>query len=263
MSYYQYSVARYVEDIARDEPINIGVMINKPNTNEYVGKFIPNIDMIQKIHRNANLTPLKIILEPFKGEHKSNTTLSDISEKFGNKLQFTKPRPIYATNLDSALNEIYEDFISIVENRPIRNHRNYDAVMIFRNTVNINIDHFNFSTKNYEMGYVQCHKNRKITFDFVFKNDKVQDAMKVIPISATTPKISRNAATALASDYRHIKNEFEDDVNFHTVIENLGSEEINQKFSDLAKADLKDAGCKILDYNDIPECIAEIRNKFV
>ena len=264
MPFYQYSISRYVENIMRDEPINIGVLINKPNTNEYVGKFIPNIDLIHKIHHNANLLPLKIVLETFKGEHKSNATLKDISGKSDSKLQFTEPAPIEAKDPSSAVHELYEDFISIVENFPSRistGNAHTTTRKIFLRTVELGIKQWNLPKKCYATKHVEHHKKRKITFDYVFKNNKIRDAINVVPISATDPKSSRDAASSLASDYKRIKNELDGDMEFHTVIQNLGTGDNNKHYFDLAKEDLDEVGCDTLEHSGITPCLAKIRTR--
>ena len=265
MPFYQYSISRYVENIERDEPINIGIVVNKPNTDEYVGKFIPNIDLIHKIYRDANLSPLKIVLETFKGKHKSNATLNDISGKSDSKLQFTEPMPIEAADPNSALLDLYDDFISIVKNFPSGNsavaHTN--ARNVFIKVVDQSIKKWNLPEIHYNKRYTRNYKQRKITFDYVFKNGKIQDAMNVVPISSTNPKSSRATASALASDYKYIKNEMDNDMQFHTVIEKLGLDDNNIKYYDLAKEDLEDAGCNILNHSDITPCIAKIRKRIL
>ena len=264
MPFYQYSISRYVENIARDEPINIGIVVNKPNTNEYVGKFIPNIDLIHKIYRNANLSPLKIVLETFEGEHKSSATLNDISGKSDSKLQFTEPAPIEAKDPNSALLELYGDFISIVENFPSKistNNAHITAKKMFLRTVDHSITQWNLPKKCYATKHVEHHKSRKITFDYVFKNNKIRDAINVVPISASDPKSSREAATALASDYKHIKNKMDGDMEFHTVIENLGTSDNHKHYFGLAKEDLEDVGCNTLEHSGITPCLAKIRTR--
>ena len=260
MQLYQYSISRYVENITRDEPINIGILVNKPNTDEYVGKFIPNIDLVHKIHRNANLVPLEIVLKTFDGEHKSNATLKDISGKSDSKLQFTDPLPIYAEDRNSALLELYDDYISIVKNfsKTSTNLAHTKARDMFLKVVNQSIDRWNLPKTNYDTKYVKTHKQRAITFDYVFKNGKIRDAMNVVPISATDPKSSRAAAAALASDYNHIKNEMGKDMQFYTVIENLGYGDNNIKYYDLAKEDLEDVGCTTLKHDGVTRCIKKI-----
>ena len=263
MPLYQYSISRYVENIARDEPINIGIIVNKPNTNEFTGKFVPDIDIIHKIHHHANITPLKIVVKTFDGEHKSNATLNDISGKSGSKLQFTDPLPIDGTDPNSVLEELYDDFISIVENFPKNSNSmaHEKARKVYIRTIDQSIKNSNIPEINYDKKQVFKYKQRKIKFDYVFKNGKVQDVMHVIPISASNPKSSRDAATVMASDYRHIKKDMGSDVQCHALIEKLGADDDNIKYYDLAKEDLEYAGCDTLNHDGIAPCLAKIKKR--
>ena len=115
---FHYSIAKYVDNIIVNESINVGIIVSVPNTNKYIGKFI-EIDKLKNIYPHANLNLLKKVIETFK-KYKSSSSLSDLN-KFTNQLQFTSPHVRDASDINTALNELFDKFVVIDNNFPTPN----------------------------------------------------------------------------------------------------------------------------------------------
>lgn len=109
----RYFVAKYIGDEIRDEPINIGVLLQS-HTNETKFKFITHCSKI----RTASEEPtfLKQILENIQNEISKSGEhgmLDKIVSKYQGKVRFTEPRGTLVKSLDDELASLYNRFISI------------------------------------------------------------------------------------------------------------------------------------------------------
>ncbi len=127
---FKYSVIRYVNDIVKDEAINIGIIINENNTQTFTSKLIEDLDVIKKIHKTANIAPIIDIVETLRKEHESEYTLSTLSKKFQYQLRFTEPRAIIASDAHKALDDLYGKYISIENNFQDKNQRTANKLKI-------------------------------------------------------------------------------------------------------------------------------------
>lgn len=103
---YKFVVCRYVHDVVRDEPINIGVVLHCPAERRSHCMFLRPAKKIRRLPRGVDLSVLDMILADFDEtftERSLLTTLSadDLAESellerftapYCNQIQFTRPR---------------------------------------------------------------------------------------------------------------------------------------------------------------------------
>ncbi len=110
----RYLVAKYVGDDVRDEPINIGIIIQSENNRKTISKFITNYNKIRT--GGEDVTILKEILEKIHheiSESKDKKILDKIALKYTGKIKFTEPRPTLVDDLEHEANSLFERYISI------------------------------------------------------------------------------------------------------------------------------------------------------
>lgn len=108
----RFSVIKYVDDIDKDEPVNIGVILQSKNDNKFSIRFA-NYEKLYRRFGNSRL--LKLIIENIIEEttkSKDKDILPKLSEKYGDNLRFTAYRGTVATNLRKQLDSLYTRYIS-------------------------------------------------------------------------------------------------------------------------------------------------------
>src|SRR2546427_1788674 len=116
MTSYSFVVAKFVPDIARDEPVNIGILVYSPETKEVYGKFIENFQAVSaKYHHNVKTSFAKNIIESFSGKRKvdSEDYMFKLSKDFHYNLRFTSPGGIIAGTPEQALQKLYSQLVGI------------------------------------------------------------------------------------------------------------------------------------------------------
>ena len=150
---FHYSIAKYVDNIIVNESINVGIIVSVPNTNKYIGKFI-EIDKLKNIYPHANLNLLKKVIETFK-KYKSSSSLSDLN-KFTNQLRFTSPHVRDASDINTALNELFDKFVVIDNNFPTLNAMEFTKFYVSRKKLAI------FMNINNQFERLPIKSNKKI-----------------------------------------------------------------------------------------------------
>lgn len=130
---YFYSVVRYVQDPIKDEPVNIGVILQSPQSNFITCKFLNNFR--SKLSRTASSLDIDIVkkyaedfktkFKPFTGERADLFTkdakclkedfLSALSKENSGKIQFADPRGGFCANLRDEINLIFSTFVDEIE----------------------------------------------------------------------------------------------------------------------------------------------------
>ena len=115
MNTYNFVVARFVPDLIRNEPINVGIIVNDSKTHKSFGRFVENFRPLINRYKDCNIAALKTIIETFRGEHESDSKVS--LEKFSKnnqyQLRFTEPRAIRSEDHLQAIESLYKRYISI------------------------------------------------------------------------------------------------------------------------------------------------------
>lgn len=112
----RYLVVKYVDDDTRDEPINIGIIMQSQSNNKTISKFITNYHKIRT--GGEDISILKEILDNIHNEISGSSDkniLEKVSTKYSGKIRFTEPRGTLARNMDVEANYLFERYISIEE----------------------------------------------------------------------------------------------------------------------------------------------------
>jgi hypothetical protein len=118
---FQYSVVRYVPDVVRDEPINIGVIVRDPNLFTASAKFLP----ADSLSRKAGSIALQLALA-FEDSLKASPihpagSGADIHRpdwfdvarrEFHGRLRLSEPAGILASDLENARDRVFVTFVA-------------------------------------------------------------------------------------------------------------------------------------------------------
>lgn len=114
----KYVVARYVEDEVRDEPINLGVILQSQENFVAQCKFITSFKF-KSISSNARVknTILKETLDRIEREVASHDNderlLKHLVSEFNGKIKFTDVRSALAEDLDDEADDLFRRYVSI------------------------------------------------------------------------------------------------------------------------------------------------------
>ncbi len=112
----RYLVVKYVDDEVKDEPINMGIILQSKKDFKISSKFVTDYQKLR--YRVGNCSMVKLILESISDEisrSKEKDILKKISSKFTGKLRFTEYRGTLAESLDKEVDSLYNRYVSIIE----------------------------------------------------------------------------------------------------------------------------------------------------
>ena len=115
MNTYNFVVARFIPDLIRNEPVNVGIIVNDSKTHKSFGRFVENFRPLISRYKDCNIAALKTIIETFRGEYEleSNESLEKLSKNSQYQLRFTEPRAIRSGDHLQAIESLYKRYISI------------------------------------------------------------------------------------------------------------------------------------------------------
>ena len=115
MNTYNFVVARFVPDLIRNEPVNVGIIVNDSKTYRSFGRFVENFRPLISRYKDCNIAALKTIIETVRGEYEleSNESLEILSKNSQYQLRFTEPRAIRSEDHLQAIESLYKRYISI------------------------------------------------------------------------------------------------------------------------------------------------------
>jgi hypothetical protein len=113
----KYLVVKYVEDDVRDEPINVGIILQPQGSYEIVSKFITQYTRyrIGDLHQSSK-TILESTLSRLQDQighiSKDEETLDKIIVNFQGKLKFTEVRGTLASDVNDEINYLFRRYMS-------------------------------------------------------------------------------------------------------------------------------------------------------
>lgn len=120
MSTAYYSVIQFCPDAARQEAVNVGVVLFDPKTG-YVGvKFTPTLDRIHKFFGKGTLDAgqlkvlgesVQLLLRREKALLASPDTFATLAGRQANELRFTPPRKIALGHPQNVLDAVYQRLV--------------------------------------------------------------------------------------------------------------------------------------------------------
>ena len=129
----RYIVARFVPDLVRDEPLNIGVILQCVSRKFIDCRFLEDFRRITQARPEVEARLLRAFSREFRDrvasfsnpfsqpfipeppEHQSvidPAFLDDIAAQYGNRFQFTSPRGTLATDPVQELNHLFDTFVA-------------------------------------------------------------------------------------------------------------------------------------------------------
>jgi hypothetical protein len=119
-SAYQYSIVRYVPNVIRDEPTNIGVVVRDQARSEAGARFLQPATLSRKVGSTALALALAFqetlrasVLEPLGSVPVllQEKYFDDALREFHGNIRFSGPAGIIASDLEHALNRIFSTFV--------------------------------------------------------------------------------------------------------------------------------------------------------
>ncbi len=120
METYNFSIARFIPDLIRDEPINIGAIINDNKLDTSFGKFVDIKTIKNKTDTPFNTNMLEHILKKLEGKQETLKDLDGLASAFSGRLSFTSPRAVKNENIGSAMDRIFGKYVSIIKLKQTR-----------------------------------------------------------------------------------------------------------------------------------------------
>ena len=161
----KYSVVKYVADDVRDEPINVGIIIQDKDNQHNNCKFITRFSRI----RTADEEPafLKSVIEKIKEENSKETKIDDLVIKYTGKIRLSPPRVTLADDLHKEVKMLFDRFVSI-ENQPIKIEKPITLTTVKQNMWN----YFKKFEKPIKRNIMIKGKNSKFTYHFFIEDDR-------------------------------------------------------------------------------------------
>ncbi len=172
----KYLVARYIGDEVRNEPINIGIILQSQKDYTTSARFITKFDKIRTASEDSEF--LQHILGKIYQEmqySKEKNVLDKIFKRYEGKIRFTEPRGTLAINLENEINDLYQRYVS-VEEQPIsrtsiKMHR-YQIIRLPDLRKNVWSYLKAKFAKNVKKNYPIKGKESKFKYDFAILNVK-------------------------------------------------------------------------------------------
>lgn len=258
MTTYNFVVARFIPDLIKNEPVNIGIIVNDSENNKSYGRFVENFRPLISRYHDSNIGALKNIIETFRGQYdfESSTYLEKLSKDFQYQLRFTEPRAIKAEQPSQALATLYDQYISIESK--VRQRRILTKADL-RNMIAKGIRQSGFKRKWIRPRVKIEGKIGHFTFDYGFKNGKITDLIHSISFAGNSKTAYRDAkALAISVEDALSVNE---ELDFTAIVHPPSDEKIFEEFYEPAVGYLKDKECVVKDEDEIMPCLIQIKNK--
>jgi len=256
MSTYAYSIARFVPDLIKNEPINIGILVQSLDNLTLQGKFIDDFTSLRRRFSESNIAALKTVIEGFRVKKNidSKNFLFELSSNSNHNLRFTEPGALISGTSEIAIDELYQRYVGIKsKTQEKRKDRHY------LQTVTTKAISKNLKRKWVARHYPVEGPIDQFRFDFAFKNGKVRDLLHTISFAGDAERaLTLTKALALTLEYAYKKN---DDLDCATLVQPPKSKKMRNEFFEPAIAYLDDQKCKIKTEKEIPQYISNIKKK--
>lgn len=113
----QYVVARFVPDEVRDEPINIGVILQSSSDKTSAFRFLSHFDRISMFLSGEKVSMLEAVVRGLKkelqGKALKKSFLESLSENYRHSLQFTEVRGVLSSDPKLEVDRLFNTFVSV------------------------------------------------------------------------------------------------------------------------------------------------------
>ena len=124
LSFYSFSLLRFVPDIARGEAANLGVIVVDDATGEIASAFLPDFgSKVSALAPGFSVAGISASVERFRrqlgrrhdgsddGQIRSSAQLSVLSGAMRNQLQLSEPKLFRAVSLPEAARQLYDELV--------------------------------------------------------------------------------------------------------------------------------------------------------
>jgi|SRR5690625_2632646 len=220
MNVYQayYTIVRFIPDLVRNEPINIGLIIHSPQKQYIRTEFADKkVNIISRYNEDIDPSVVKYvirdIIEDFDNEnyiirnHKMGSfdddkLLHKISAAHSNQLQFTRPKGVITQDLDKEFERLFEELV-FKEERIKRDRAIEERTM--KSTIRKKLNQFKLIEDSIvKENYIEVDRfGDKIKIDFKYMNGK-PNLIKNISLDTKSKDPMEHSKLWLAN-YREIK----------------------------------------------------------
>ena len=256
MNTLNFVVARFVPDLVKNEPINVGIIVNDPKTNKSQAKFIENFRPLSSRFPDSNIGALKDVIETFRGEYEFDSKhIRDLSKSFHYQLRFTESRAVKANHSLQALKSLYKQYISI---EPEAERHRFPTKTELRKKIAGEIRQAEFKREWIRSRPIIDGNIGRFTVDYGFQNGHITDLMHAISFAASAETAYTKArALALSMEDARDKN---NGLKCTVIIDSSGKEN-HGEYYESAVGYLKDKACDVKGIHEIRPCLHEIRDK--
>lgn len=123
----QYTVIKFVPDLIKNEPINIGLILQSTSENYLRTQFSKKkIERIHKYNEEVDSSIIQLLIADIEGNYnnecwvsrgkpysdfKDSKLLNKLSASHGNQIQFDNPRGLVTESLDNEFNVLFDELV--------------------------------------------------------------------------------------------------------------------------------------------------------
>ena len=256
MTVFGFVVARFVPDLVKNEPVNVGILARDSETGETDGRFIDDFRALSKRHPEANIGALKEVLGSFSADVGTpEDYLEDICRNNACQLRFTEPRAVESGRVADAVQALYARYVGPNTARRISAVTRTGLVGM----VKTEIGRVGFRRECVRVRPRIDGRIGRFTFDYGFQNGEMSDLVHSI-------SFARNASTG-CRDAKALAVSFEDaaaandGLECTAVMHPPDDKKDRGEFYAPARGCLEDKGCRVVDRRGIRRRLLQIREK--
>jgi len=258
MATFNFVIAKFVPDLVKNEPVNVGVIVNDSASGKSFGRFVENFRTLGSRYPDSNINALKIMLDSYRGEYQTNDEyLKKLSKDSQFQLRFTEPNAIRSGIPSTALELLFEKYIG-VESKP---RKQILTKIQLRSMVTKGIEHYEFKKEWIEKRPKIKGRIGHFTFDYGFKNGKINDLIHTISFAGNAKTAYRDSKALAISVEDALCND--EHLTCTAIIHPPSNEKILREFYEPSLGYLKDKDCIVKDEDGIEPSLKKIKEKLL
>lgn len=184
----EFSVIKYVPDIVRFEPVNIGIALLDKQNKKTHNKYITNFNAFFKRLGVENIHGLEQSFENYKPvlEVDTDDYLWKLHDSFHGSVFYSEPIKVTATNMDITLQQVFDKMISIPEKKI--DFKETVSIPAVKTKIKQYVEKLKFPENTFQERYeINTYSRLPQTRDFAFmKNNELINTIDVFNFSDST-----------------------------------------------------------------------------
>lgn len=256
MPVFSFVVARFVPDLVKNEPVNVGIVVRDSETGDTDGRFIDDFRALSKRHPESNIGALKEVLGSFSADVGTpENYLDEICRNNAYQLQFTEPRAVQSDRVADAVETLYARYLGTSRD-PQRNPMTKTRL--------VGVIKTEIGRSGFRDGCVKVRPRidgriGSFTFDYGFQNGNMSDLMHSISFAGNASTACRDAK-ALAVSFEDVS-AANDGLECTAVMHPPDDKKDRSEFYVPAQGYLEDKKCRVVDERRIRQRLLQIREK--